>query len=81
MPYYRPFMLSLAQASSGSRFKVVSLACGRRLAWRLADLGLYIGSELAVERNDGWGPLVLVVLSSRFALGRGAAEKIYVQKI
>jgi Fe2+ transport system protein FeoA len=47
----------------------------------LMDMGLRPGKCIRMVANSGSGPLVLMVDECRIALGRGAAMKIYVQRI
>jgi len=46
---------------------------------RLSELGIYSGSRLEVVRNSG-GPVIVLVLGTRFAIGRGQASKIEVRQ-
>jgi ferrous iron transport protein A len=63
---------------TGSHGYVHELLCGRRLAGRLAALGLTLGAELEVLQNSGRGPVLVQVRGTRLALGRGQAGKILV---
>jgi len=47
---------------------------------KLAEMGFVLGSQVCTIRNDGLGPLVVSVMDSRIAMGRGMAQKILVEE-
>jgi len=47
---------------------------------RLAALGFTPGAEVRVVRNQGRGPLIVSVLDTEVALGRGQAAHIIVRR-
>ena len=58
---------------------------GRGRGWgfkkRLMDLGLTPGTKVTVVKSAPFnGPLEILVRGSRLALGRGMAERIFVEK-
>jgi ferrous iron transport protein A len=59
---------------------VESIEAGMRLFNRLASMGICEGKELKVVKNSGEGPVVIDIDGSRFAIGRGMAQKITVKK-
>lgn len=69
--------MPLAMAAPGEKVRVTELRGGGRHAAQLSDLGLNMGSELEVLTCNG-GPMVVAAKGSRFALGRGMADKIMV---
>jgi ferrous iron transport protein A len=70
--------MSLTDVQGGKRVRFVAVDGGRVLQGRLAALGLVPGAEIQVVQNEGRGPVILSVGSSRMALGRGMADKIIV---
>jgi len=56
------------------------MAEGRGFLWRMAALGFNPGATVEVVRNDGFGPLIVSILDTQIALGRGQACKIYVRR-
>lgn len=70
---------SLGSIKPGSEAKVASIDSGRRASIRLADLGIFPGTMVKVIANPGSGPVLLEVRGSRYTLGRGIVEKIYVE--
>jgi Fe2+ transport system protein FeoA len=64
----------------GKRVKLAEIKAGHHLTHRLAELGLTPGVELEVMQDQG-GPLLLAIRDSRLALGRGMANKIFVETI
>jgi len=53
---------------------------GRGFLGRMAALGFNPGATIEVVRNDGFGPLIVSILDTQIALGRGQASKIYVRR-
>ena len=70
----------LSDVPVGQNVKLVKIHAGRRLAHRLAELGLTPGVEFSVLQDNG-GPLVICVRDTRIAIGRGMAKKISVELI
>lgn len=74
--------MTLAQARAGERLKVVGRVSGRGLASHLDGIGLHVGDEVIVVSTAPFhGPLLLELPSSgiRIAMGRGVAEKVFVE--
>lgn len=51
---------------------------GSQFASRLAAMGIVVGASLTVLQNTRRGPMLVSVLDTRLALGRGEAQKIRV---
>jgi len=66
----------LTAAPEGVPLKVTLLAGGGLFKRRLADLGVVPGASITLVRAGC--PLLLALGDSRFALGGGMAEKIFV---
>jgi ferrous iron transport protein A len=71
---------SLAQLPAGEQATLLAFAAGRGLLNRLASLGFTPGAEVTMTQNVGRGPLIVRVRGSQVALGRGEAEKIFIQR-
>ncbi len=69
----------LSDLKSGERGIVRELQGGRRLAARLAGLGLAPGALVVVVHNYGRGPLTVSVMETRVALGLGQAARVLVE--
>ena len=69
----------LSDLRSGERGIVRELHGGRRLAARLAGLGLTPGALVAVMNNYGRGPLTVSVMHTRVAIGLGEAARVLVE--
>lgn len=72
--------INLSKATEG-KFKVSKINGGENLLKKLSSLGIYEGTEIEKILNYHHGPVVVKVLNSQVAIGRGMAEKIMVQKI
>jgi len=53
--------------------------CGLRT--KLSEMGFVQGIKIFNIRNDGFGPVIVCVMESRIAVGRGMAQKIMVEEI
>jgi ferrous iron transport protein A len=71
----------LSQFSKGEKVKILGVHCGKDFSRRLSDLGLFDGAKVEIIKNDHFGPVIIKILNSKLALGRGEANKIYVEKI
>ena len=65
----------------GQHAIIKTISGGRGLQTKLGEMGFILGLEVYNVRNDGSGPLVVSVMDSRIALGRGMAQKIIVEEI
>ena len=65
---------------AGKKVQVIRLLGGMSFMNKLKEMGILPGSELEVVQNNG-GPILLGVGNSRFALGKGIANRIYVREI
>jgi len=71
--------MPLSRVQAGKTVELISIAEGRRLRKRLADLGLNTGLRVRVIQNHFTGPLILAIREdARLAIGRGMARKIRV---
>lgn len=71
--------IPLALTSPGDCVIVVEIRGGRKMMHRLRDLGLNLGTDIRVIKNDVRGPLIIAVKEdSRLAIGRGMAHRIVV---
>lgn len=74
--------MTLAQAATGIRVRIVGRNRGPRHEANLAGLGIHVGDEVVVVRAAPFdGPLLVEVPSSgvRVALGRGMASGLLVE--
>jgi Fe2+ transport system protein FeoA len=54
-------VMMLSMVVTGETVVLVGIATGRRLRKRLADLGLTVGVEVRMVRNNFAGPVILAV--------------------
>ncbi|MCF7862313.1 ferrous iron transport protein A [Candidatus Woesearchaeota archaeon] len=73
-------LIPLTDLRAGKSAEVITINCGHQLIKRLCDLGLLEGSTIKVSKNDS-GPLIIEILDTRLAIGRGQANKIYVREL
>ncbi len=67
----------LAMARIGEEVRLESIRGGAKIVHRLSAMGLTPGVSLSIVQDSG-GPLLLSVMDSRIALGRGMAQKVMV---
>lgn len=70
---------TLSQLPSGTLGTILRLEGGSGFVGRLAALGFTPGAEVAVVRNSGRGPVIVSVLDTQIALGRGQADRVLVR--
>ncbi|OQX20910.1 MAG: hypothetical protein BWK75_04330 [Candidatus Altiarchaeales archaeon A3] len=73
--------MPLSMASEGERIKIKRIDADCGLQRRLHDLGFVENAVIEVISNQFSGPIILKVLESRVVLGRGQANKIYVENV
>lgn len=71
--------MPLSAVPPGEPVTIVDLSRGSGFLARLAALGFTPGAEVQVVRNQGRGPLIVSVLDTQVALGRGQAAQILVR--
>lgn len=76
----RPPTMPLSDLKRGAVGTILSLAGGRGVVGRLVALGFGPGAQVRVVRNDRHGPLIVSVLDTQIALGRGQAHRVLVQE-
>ena len=71
-------LMPLSMLGEGEEAQLVDVRGGYVMRQRLSALGLNPGMKVTVAQNAMRGPVVLNVMDSRIALGRGMAQKILV---
>lgn len=69
----------LSTTKAGETVRLVRIEAGRGLNSRLAAMGLVADTKLRVVSNGHPGPFVLIVKEAKVVLGRGVAQKIWVE--
>ncbi|WP_461205384.1 FeoA family protein [Clostridium sp. DL1XJH146] len=72
--------MPLAMVSEGREVVLVKIQQGKKLQKRLQDLGLVNGVRFSVVSNDMRGPFIIKLRDSKLVLGRGVAQKIFVEE-
>jgi ferrous iron transport protein A len=73
-----PKALPLSHVLRGSRVRLLSCECGGAMTSRLESMGIRPGAEFDVIMSSTWGPMVIGVGNSRFALGRSMTHRMMV---
>jgi len=71
--------IPLSKVPEGVGCTVKDICAGRGLARRLAELGFLKGARLMVNRSEG-GAMIVSINGQRFALSRGIANKIGIDR-
>ena len=70
----------LSEVGCDCLWVIRSIEAGIRLFNRLASMGICEGTVIKIIRNSSGGPVIIEAGGSRFAIGRGMASKIFVEK-
>ena len=70
----------LSDLVSGELGTVVELSGGHGFVGRMAALGFTPGVSVQVVRNHGHGPIIVSLLDTQIALGRGQAGRVRVRR-
>ncbi len=70
--------MPLTMGKEGEKLIIRDIIGGRGIRQRLVSMGIRIGNEIEVISNPGAGRLIIACGNTRFALGRGIANKILV---
>jgi DtxR family Mn-dependent transcriptional regulator len=75
-------IIAITNLKPGEKAKIVFVRGGRGVMQRLCDLGLTNGTSISLERTAPLnGPIQICVRGCKLVIGRGIAEKIFVQKM
>jgi DtxR family Mn-dependent transcriptional regulator len=73
-------LTSITTLKPGKKGKIVFIRGGRHVVQRLCDLGLTNGTEVSLLREAPLkGPIEIRVRGCKIVIGRGIAEKIFIQ--
>jgi ferrous iron transport protein A len=73
-------IVSLSDLRVGEQGTVIRLEGGHSFIGRMAALGFTPGTAVRIERNPGHGPLIVSVMDTQIALGRGQALNVQVHR-
>ncbi len=73
--------MTLAMANENEELKILQVGHGEKFKKRLSDMGIYKDAHVKIVRNSIPGPLIINVKGSKLILGRGQAQKIFVEEI
>lgn len=71
--------VSLVDLLPGQSGTVLALSGGPGFVSRMAALGFTPGAEVTMVRNPGRGPVIVSILDTSIALGRGQAGRVQVR--
>lgn len=74
-------LMPLSMLSIGEKAELVDVRGGHGIRMRLASMGLNSGTMVEMVQNAMPGPVILGVMDTRLAIGRGMAQKILVRKV
>lgn len=74
--------VSLIEAPAERNLKVIDVQAGKDIRQHLAILGIHINDIIIKQNWAKWGPVLILNRSngnSKVAIGRGLADKIFVE--
>ncbi len=72
-------LVTLDSLPDGHEASIVALQGGHGFVGRLSALGFTPGARVRMVRNPRGGPLIVSILDTQIALGRGQAHRILVR--
>lgn len=72
--------VKLSQAKA-NKLVVLKINGGNNLLKKLGSMGIYEGVSIEKLMSYNKGPVIIKVLNSKLAIGRGMAEKIIVKEL
>ena len=72
--------ITLSNLGTGHKGLKSRMQGGRAFVGRMAALGFTPGATVNVVRNSGHGPVIVDILDTQIALGRGQAYKVHVRQ-
>jgi ferrous iron transport protein A len=72
-------LIRLSELATDRRAAVARIEGGRGFVARMSALGFTPGADLTVRSNPGHGPLIVSILDTQIALGRGQAAHVLVR--
>ena len=70
---------TLAQIEEKHKVRILKIMGGKSAQLRLAGMGIIPGKEIEMIRNSKQGPIIIGNNSNKIMLGRGLAQKIFVE--
>jgi ferrous iron transport protein A len=80
-PETNAYPMPLIMYEEGSTVKITQIQGGKGLVKRMKEMGLGIGSNVKIIKNNRPGGLVLEVMDSKLCIGKGVAFKIRAEEI
>jgi len=74
-------MNRLNESKPGENVEIIEIRAGMGLRNRLASMGLFRGSKIKIISNSFKGPVIVAKNGTRFGIGFGASNKIYVKTL
>ena len=72
---------NMADTVPGKKYRIIGIYGGCRLNSRLCSMGFIPGETFYVSGASRGGPLCVIIKGTKFAIGRGMAERIQVKEI
>ncbi len=73
--------MKLVEGKKGTSYKIIEICLDNAIMRRLNTLGMTSGSLVKVINLKKNGPMIINIRGTRFAIGRGFCEKIYVEEV
>jgi len=74
-------IMTMIDAVQGEKYRIIKIDGGYKLNSRLCAMGFIPNEIFYVSGASRGGPLCIVVKGTKFAIGRGMAERIQIREI
>ncbi len=81
VPLIHEKYFSMADAVPGRKYRLVRINGGYRINSRLCAMGFIPGEIFYISGASRGGPRCVIIKGTKFAIGRGMAERIQVEEI
>ncbi len=72
--------MTLSEGTVGHKYEVAGMALPVQVAKRMEALGMTLGTQICILHKKRGGTLVILLRSTRFAVGRGISSNIQVKE-
>jgi Fe2+ transport system protein FeoA len=72
--------MTLAYAVPGKKYRIIGIAGGCRLSGRLYAMGVMPNEIFTVYTYSRGGPMCITLKGTKYAIGRGMTERIFIEE-
>jgi ferrous iron transport protein A len=72
--------MTLAYALPGKKYRIIGIAGGCRLSGRMYAMGIIPNEIFTVYTSSRGGPMCITLKGTKYAIGRGMTERIFIEE-